>query len=83
MGKELACNAEDVGNVGSNLRSFFLCSHMFAYILQFSIRNMEYFLKIIIWWVFFFLLVWSSAYTQRSFFLKKGSTKCIVAERHG
>lgn len=83
MGKELACNAEDLGNVGSNLRSFFLHSHMFAYILQFSIRNMEYFLKIIIWWGFFFLLVWSSAYTQRSCFLKIGSTKCIIAERHG
>lgn len=54
MGKELACNAEDVGNVGSHLGSFFLRSHMFVYILQFSIRNMEYFLKIIIWWVFFF-----------------------------
>ena len=33
---------------------FFLRSHMFVYILQFSIRNMEYFLKIIIWWFFFF-----------------------------
>ena len=72
MGKELACNAEDVGNVGSNLRSFFLCSHMFAYILQFSIRNMEYFLKIIIWWVFFFpaCLVFS-IHTEILFFKKR------------
>ena len=32
---------------------FFLRSHMFVYILQFSIRNMEYFLKKSIWWFFF------------------------------